>query len=605
MPYERSETTMSEFAFCATCEREYTLPESRRFHAQTNACADCGPHIWACDSAGNQCGTGEAAVSFAVAAIRAGRIAAIKGLGGYQLLVDAQNQSAVKRLRDRKLRRAKPLAVLVASVDAARRIAHIDQRERAALTSPANPIVVLRAKEGNSLAAGIHPGLDSVGVMLPTTPLHAMLARDFGGPLVCTSGNVDGDPLVYDERSAQTALADVADVWLHHDRKIARPIDDSVVRVIAGRPVSIRLARGLAPLPLELPLGNATMALGGHMKSAAAWNNGSQAVLGPHLGDLDTLASRERWLEQLAAWQTLYRFEPARLVHDLHPDYFTTAWAGEQPLPALAVQHHHAHVAAGMLEHGWLDREVLGVCWDGTGFGPDGTIWGGEFLVATARRYRRVARLRPFRLPGGEACVREPWRAALSVIADAIGPKQAEGAFRNIDAGPLLRLLRVNAVSPTTSSAGRLFDAAAQLALGVTCSEFEGQPAMMLEAAADSTETGGYAIRYTNGSPDELDWRPTVAALCADRRAGVAPGVMAMRFHRALANGIADVCRRHPHLPVVLGGGVFQNRLLTELVADALADHPQPIGLPEIIPPGDGGLAAGQLAAATMTWENA
>jgi hydrogenase maturation protein HypF len=604
MPYERSDTTMSEFALCSTCAQEYTSPQSRRFHAQTNACADCGPRIWACDSEGRQRDTGAAAISFAVAALRAGRILALKGIGGYQLLVDGRSQAAVERLRHRKHRPAKPLAVLVASVEKAQRIAHVEEAERAALSSPANPIVVLRAKRDGSLAPGIHPGLDSVGVMLPTTPLHGMLSHEFGGPLVCTSGNVDGDPLVFDQRSAETALHGVADVWLHHDRRIARPIDDSVIRVIEGRPVSIRLARGLAPLPLDLPTQYSAISLGGQMKSAVAWTSG-QTVLGPHIGDLDTLTSRERWLEQLAAWQALYRLEPARLVHDLHPDYFTTAWAGQQPLPALAIQHHHAHVVAGMLEHCWLDREVLGVAWDGTGYGSDGTIWGGEFLLATARGYHRVARLRPFRLPGGEACVRQPWRTALSVVADTFGPAQAEREFPADNARALLRLLRVNAVSPATSSAGRLFDAAAYLTLAIERSEFEGQAAMMLEAAADRTEAGAYRLPYLTGSPHELDWRPMFAALCADRRAGVAPGVMAMRFHRALANAIANVCRRHSHLPVVLGGGVFQNRLLTELVAESLADHPQPVGLPGVIPPGDGGLAAGQLAAALATWENA
>jgi hydrogenase maturation protein HypF len=610
MPYERSDTAMARFDFCSSCVGEYTSSDSRRFHAQTNACGDCGPDVWARDSDRKNCGNGNEAVAFAVTALRTGRIVALKGLGGYQLLVDALNEAAVERLRRRKYRPAKPLAVMVSTLDDARQIARLDEAEVAALSSPANPIVILRATTENPLAAAIHPGLNWIGVMLPTTPLHALLAQTFGGPLVCTSGNRDGEPLVYEETAVETALAGVADVWLHHDRPIARPIDDSVVRVIVGRPVSLRLARGLAPPPLDLPAGREVLALGGHMKCAAAWSNGQQAVLGPHVGDLDTLAARHRWIEQLDAWQALYRFDAKLLVHDLHPDYFTTTWAESMAIPSRGVQHHHAHVVAGMLEHGWLDRKVLGVAWDGTGYGADGTIWGGEFLIATVRSYRRIGRLRTFRLPGGEAAVREPWRTALSVVADALPGEAARREFPQHDAEALLKVLRVDAVSPATSSAGRLFDAAAHLALGVDRTDYEGQAAMMLEAVADRSVEGAYPLPIKSVSVENvacpllLNWRPLIASLCSDRRGGAPPGVMAMKFHRALARGIAEVCRRHPHLPVVLGGGVFQNKLLTELVAEQLADHPQPVALPGLIPPGDGGLAAGQLAMALASGEN-
>ncbi|MEQ8789627.1 MAG: carbamoyltransferase HypF [Pirellulaceae bacterium] len=610
MPYERSDTTMERFGFCASCQQEYTSADARRFHAQTNACGQCGPQVWASDAQGRNCGAGDAALTFVVDALRAGRIVAVKGLGGYQLLVDACDEAAVQRLRRRKQRAAKPLAVMVTSVDAARRVAHLDQAEVNAIMGAANPIVVLRAKAANRLASSIHPGLDWVGVMLPTTPLHALIAERLGRPLVCTSGNRDGEPLACDERAAEAALSDVCDVWLHHDRPIARPIDDSVIRVIAGRPVSLRLARGLAPLPLALPTEPAILALGGHMKSAAAWSNSRQAVLGPHVGDLDTLAARERWLEQLAAWRELYRFQATTLVHDLHPDYFTTTWAASQSQSTLAVQHHHGHIVAGMLQQGWLDRQVLGVAWDGTGFGPDGTIWGGEFLIASARGYHRAASLRPFRLPGGEAAVRQPWRVAAGLVAQSSPSGELQREFPVYDVQALLNVSRVDAVSPVTSSAGRLFDAAAHLILGIERVDFEGQAAMMLESAADRTAPHAYRFSVNDGGTEKvacplLDWRPLVAGVCGDRRAGVAPGVMAMKFHRALARGIAAVCRRHSHLPVVLGGGVFQNRLLTELVVEQLADHPQPLGLPGVIPPGDGGLAAGQLAVALMNWENA
>lgn len=604
MPYERPDTTMAPFPFCPACEAEYTLPSTRRFHAQTNACGQCGPQVWAVDAGGRRRGDREDALRFALRTLHAGKILALKGVGGYQLLVDAASAEAVRRLRRRKHRPAKPLAVMVQSLAAAEELAHIDPAERDALCGPANPIVVLSAQSDTTLCEEIHPHLNCVGLMLPSTPLHALLAADFGKPLVCTSGNDDGEPLVYREADAPVSLAGVCDAWLHHNRPIERPIDDSVVRVIAGRPVTIRLARGLAPLPLDLPADESILALGGHMKSAAAWSNGRQAVLGQHVGELESLATRQRLLEQLAAWQELYRFRPGRLVHDLHPDYYTTKWAQDHHLPSLAVQHHHAHVVAGMLPHGWLDRTVLGVSWDGTGYGPDGSVWGGEFLIATVGGYRRVARLRPFPLPGGETCIRQPWRAALSVVAAAVGREEATKIFAAFNAtaklNVLLNLLDTERLSPRTSSAGRLFDAAAHLILGIDRAEYEGQAATMLEAAADPVEGGQYELPLTNDQGRriaELDWRPLIGNLLADRRRGVAPRVMAMRFHRALATGIVKVCRRRPDLPIVLGGGVFQNRLLTELVVRQLEDHSQPLGTPGVIPPGDGGLAAGQLAA--------
>lgn len=612
MPYERPDTTMAEFTFCAPCNAEYHSPNSRRFHAQTNACATCGPAVWTVDAECRQSGVGEDALRFAGQVLRCGKILAIKGVGGYQLLVDATNEQAVQRLRTRKHRPAKPLAIMIGSLAEARTVAFIDETERDALCSPTNPIVLLRARSGTNVCGSIHPGLDSVGVMLPTTPLHALLAADFEKPLVCTSANDDGNPLVYDTSEAETQLAGVCDAWLHHDRVIARSIDDSVVRVIAGRSVTFRLARGLAPLPLELPSSEPVLALGGHMKSAAAWSNGQQAVLGPHVGEMQSLTSRERLVLQLDAWQSLYRFQPGRIVHDLHPDYFTSHLAEAQLLPTLAVQHHHAHVVAGMLEHGWLDRAILGVSWDGTGFGADGTIWGGEFLVTTANGFHRLARIRPYRLPGGQACVYEPWRTAISVMADSVASNELERTLTESklteDANYLLQMLRAKINAPLTSSAGRLFDAAAHIILGIDRVQYEGQAPMLLESAADPGAVGEYEIPLIR-SPDkrkniaELDWRPLIVAMLTDRHRRASPGEMAMRFHRAMAAGIVSVCRLRTDLPIVLTGGVFQNRLLTELVDQMLQSHPQPVGLPGAIPPGDGGLAAGQLAVALANTE--
>jgi hydrogenase maturation protein HypF len=460
----------------------------------------------------------------------------------------------------------------------------------------------VKACPTNGLAAIIHPDLDCVGLMLPTTPLHAILAQACGRPLVCTSANREGDPLEYDVDHASQQLKGLCDSWIHHDREIVRPIDDSVVRVIGGRHVTIRLARGLAPVVLDLPSMPPMIAVGGFLKSAAAWSNGNQCVLGPHVGDQQSLPARQRFLDHLDDMQRLYRFRAELLVHDMHPEYFSTQWVQKKGMKKLAVQHHHAHVAAGMLEHGWLDRPVLGVAWDGTGYGTDGTIWGGEFLVCSGATFERVARLRPFRLPGGEAAIHEPWRIALSVctqLGTSIDMRLWPGW--NITEQKIQTVARIvdrPQFSPLTSSAGRLIDAAAALILGSDHADFDGQVAMRLEAVADPTAKGWYDFPLSESELPELDWRPLFMGLLADKRRGVDGPVIAMRFHRSLAHGITRVCRHWREMPAVLSGGVFQNKLLTELVAEMHNDKLQPLGLPGVIPPNDGGLAAGQLAIA-------
>jgi hydrogenase maturation protein HypF len=602
MPYERDQTTMAPFVFCDPCRDEYQRSGDRRFHAQTNACPTCGPRVWSVAGEAAAPQYGEDALCAAAAALAAGKIVALRGLGGYQLLVDATNDAAIERLRLRKGRPAKPLAVMVDSCPTAERLAYVDDTERGALTGPEGPIVLLRARSGGELAPAIHPHLDTVGLMLPTTPLHWLLARDFGRPLVCTSGNRDGDPLEFQVESAQKNIGGLCDLWLHHDREIARPIDDNVVRVIAGRVVTMRLGRGLAPLPLDLPKMQPTFATGGFLKAAAAWSNGAQAVLGPHVGDQQGLAARQRYVDLYQDAQQLYRFNPRQFVHDLHPEYFSTQWAQNQSGETVAVQHHHAHVVAGMLEHGWMDREVLGVAWDGTGYGTDRTIWGGEFLVSRAASFERVAHLRPFRLPGGEAAIEQPWRIAVAVAGQLSGNVDlVHWPGWQVSDGEIRAVRRIAAnprFSPITTSAGRLIDAAAALILGIDHAEYDGQAAMRLEAAADPHAYGEYELPLCDGQTGQLDWRPMFVRLMEDCRSGVEPGVMAMRFHRGLAGGIESVCRRRPELPVGLSGGVFQNRLLTELLVERLADGRQPLGLPGKIPPNDGGLAAGQLAIA-------
>lgn len=603
MPFERIDTVMDQFPLCDDCRGEYERPGDRRFHAQTTACSACGPHIEYKLGELNTKQVGHAALVAAVEQIKAGNILGLKGLGGYQLLVDASNEDAVGQLRYRKGRQGKPLAVMVSSVEMALKLAHLDTAELAAFHDASAPIVLARRRSDSKLAASIHPDLKWVGLMRPTTPLHALLASAVGRPVVCTSANREGEPLAYQNDLAEKQLSSVADGWLHHNREIVRPIDDSVVRVIAGRRVSIRLGRGLGPLPLELHAKVPILALGGFLKAAVAWSNGSQCVLGPHIGDQESLPARERYLAHLKDWLALYRFRPKLLVHDMHPEYFTTQWALRQSVPRLAVQHHHAHIAAGMLEHGWLDRQVLGVAWDGTGYGTDGTIWGGEFLVSTSSEFERVARIRPFALPGGEAAIREPWRIAVSVCSH-LGASHSETQHFdwNVSAKQMAQVREIAArskMSSITSSAGRLIDAAAALILGISKTEFEGQAAMRLEATADQGAKGWYQFPVTDDELSELDWRPLFIGLIDDQRRGTDPGTLSMKFHRTLAHGIVNVCRRWNKLPVVLSGGVFQNKLLTELVAEMMSHSTQSLGLPGIVPPSDGGLAAGQLVVAT------
>ncbi len=592
MPFERAATAMHDFPLCSRCRAEFTNAADRRFHAQTIACADCGPQL-------------DRHVDAIIAALRTGQIVALKGLGGYQLLCDATNATAVSRLRERKCRPTKPLAVLVATLDHAAELAELSPCERAALVSSAGPIVVVRQRH-NRLARAVAPGLSTVGLMLPTTPLHFWLAQSVG-PLVATSGNREGDPLAYEERDATSDLSNVADEFLHHNRPIRRPIDDTVVRVIADRQVTIRLARGLAPLPLELDADRQVLALGGQQKVALALSNEHQAILGPHVGDLDTLAARERFASHVDDLLELYRAQPTAIVHDLHPDYFTSSWAEafaeKHALRRIAVQHHHAHIVAGMIEPRWLSRTVLGVAWDGTGLGTDGTIWGGEFLRVTATGFDRVAHLRPFSLPGGTAAIREPWRAAVAILRD-VRAWDPTIKFQIPREGQLAPVLDDRRFAPVTTSAGRLFDAVAALILpperlGGNAAAYEGHFAVLLEDVCDTRANGRYPFPLsspTSNEPRVLDWRPLIAGLLHDSIAGTRIEAIAMRFHRSLAQGIAAVCAEFAALPVVLCGGVFQNRVLVELLAEEFQDRTASVAFPGVIPTNDGGLAAGQLA---------
>jgi hydrogenase maturation protein HypF len=629
LPYDRAATSMDRFPLCAACRAEYEDPSCRRFHAEPIACPACGPRVVLCDERGRPLAREGDAVRAAAAHLREGRIVALKGLGGFQLLARADSSEAVARLRRRKARPGKPLAVMLPSLEAARRLARLGPAEARLLTSPENPIVLVELLPGvvpspaqggypqgaSHLAPEVAPRLNKVGLLLPTTPLHALLLAGLGFPVVATSGNRSEEPIAIEEAEARASLADVADAFLVHDRPILRRADDSVVGVIAGEPVAVRLARGYAPLPLPAlerwanargGQGVTLLATGAQQKVAPALWTGSQAVLGPHVGDLDGLNAQAAYRRLAAELPALYGCAVGGLVCDQHSDYFTTAWALASGLSVAQVQHHHAHAAACMVEHDLLDREVLAVTWDGTGYGPDGTIWGGEVMRASATGYERLASLRPFPLPGNEAAVRQPNRVALGILAEALGH---EAVLADADllgrlglSGPtartLLRMAARGVNTPWTSSTGRLFDAAAALLLAAREVSYEGEAAVWLESVADPDETGAYPLPLDPGDAGvpRGDWRPLFRALLADVRRRVAVPVCAARFHNALARWAGEVVASHPGPDVVLSGGCFLNGPLTVRTQEAIERLGRRVYRHSRIPPNDGGLAVGQLA---------
>ena len=606
LPYDRAGTTLRRFPLCPACAAEYADPASRRFHAESLCCPDCGPQLALWDQSGAVLATRAAALAATIAALRAGRIVALKGLGGFQLLADARNDTAVRALRARKRRPRKPFAVLVADAEAAAALAEISDAERAVLTSPAAPIVLLAPKPAarRQLAPTVAAGTPCLGIMLPATPLHHLLAAELGVPIIATSGNPAGGPILADEAEALRGLGDMAELFLVHDRPIARPVDDSVVRVIAGEPTLLRRARGYAPLPLAWPgTDGPILALGGQQKNAVATGFGGRIFLGPHGGDLDTAAARDRFVDSATRLPALHGLVPARIACDRHPDYASTRHAETLGAPLVRVPHHLAHALSGM-----VDRRITGpflaVAWDGTGHGGDGTVWGGEFLAIDPPRWRRAAHLASFRLPGGDAAAREPRRAALGVLHALHGPAALEmtglaplAAFAPTERLVLGRMLARGVAAPLTSSAGRLFDAVAALLGLCQRASFEGEAAMALEQAAGGAEGLALPVPLLAGEPRlVLDWRPTLLALLSQRAAGAGVEALAAGFHHALAAGIVAVARRLGAVQVLLTGGCFQNGRLAAAAMAGLREAGITVFGHRQVPPNDGGLAVGQIA---------
>lgn len=605
LPYDRPTTTMRDFHMCVSCEREYQDPHHRRFHAEPNACPACGPQLALRDGSGREFAAREAALVRATEALRAGQIVAVKGVGGFHLMCDAANEIAVAELRRRKHREEKPFAVMFPSLRALQAEAEVSAEATRLLESPAAPVVLVPRRERTRLAPSVAPGNPWLGALLPYSPLHVLLLAAVDRPLVATSANLSEEPLCIDDLEARDRLGGIADFLLGHDRVIARPVDDSVARLSTrGERILLRRARGYAPAPMRLPgkLHAPLLCVGGQMKSAIAVGADDRVVLSPHIGDLGnaaTLAAFERTIETLGE---LHGAAFAAVAHDKHPDYASTRHALASGRPTIAVQHHLAHVLACLLEHRQAPDGVLGVAWDGTGYGEDGTIWGGEFILLERGVAKRVARLRRFRLLGGEAAVRDPRRVALALVHElGDGRLFADLAhrfgFSEGDATNLRTMLATGLNSPWCSSVGRLFDAVgALLALG-TRNAFEGQMALAVEAAAWRAARKGNEMPLVcgravgGGAVWSLDWAPLIAALA---RGGGDAAAQAGAFHRGLARSIVEIARAAGVGSVALTGGCFQNAMLHELAGEALREAGFHVLTHRELSPNDGSIAAGQ-----------
>lgn len=603
VPYDRAATTMAAFSMCPECRAEYERVEDRRFHAQPNACPTCGPRLWAASPDGKRMDVADPLLT-AARALEAGLIVAVKGLGGFHLACDATSDEAVERLRRRKRRDAKPFAVMVRDLEAALRIAMAAPAERALLASVERPIVLLPRRPEGSLSPEVAPDNPLVGVMLPYTPLHHLLLAGTDRPLVMTSGNLSEEPIVRDNGEALERLGGIADLFLLHDREIASRCDDSVARVIAGAPTVLRRSRGYVPRPIALarPVARPVLACGAHLKNTVCLAAGDAAWLGPHVGDLETVETFHAYKESIASLEKLVGIRPEVVAYDLHPEYLSTAYALERPEAVkVGVQHHHAHVASAMAEHG-LAGPVLGVAFDGTGLGTDGTAWGGEFLLAGFGGFERIATFRPIPLAGGDLAVREVWRLALTVLDDAFAgdtPLAALPLFADRDVRSVAvvrRMIEAGLNSPPARGVGRWFDALGALVLGRAVSRYEGEVATIWNLAADPDERRVYPFELdTAVTPWEIDPRPLVRAAVADLVAGKSPATISAKFHNALAAAVEEVVRAtfeaRGELPVVLTGGCFQNALLAERVVERLRPR---VFLHREVPPGDGGLSLGQ-----------
>jgi hydrogenase maturation protein HypF len=618
IPYDRPQTSMAEFSMCADCQSEYDDPLNRRFHAQPNACWNCGPRVWLESADGKRISSADP-VKDTIGRLFSGQVMAIKGIGGFHLAVDATSQDAVLRLRDRKHRYGKPLAVMVRDLQAARTLCSLNPDEESLLQTPAHPIVVARSRAGCGIAPAVAPGIPWLGIFLPYAPLqHILFADERVNALVMTSANLSEEPIAIDNDEARARLGTIADAFLMHNREILQRCDDSVASVVDGAPQLMRRARGFVPLAVPLPLESPPLlAVGGHLKSVFTLASGKFAYQSQHLGDLENLTGLEFFRESLAHLMHTFEIDPQAAVHDLHPGYLSTSWAKnwakERKLPLIAVQHHHAHIAACMAEHA-LDGPVIGLALDGTGYGTDGRIWGGEVLIARFDGFERFAHLDYVPMPGGEAAIREPWRMAFGHLHAAGIDVTAPAILRLVgrkeqDARVLTRMIQREVNSPLTSSLGRLFDAVASVILHRSTVDYEAQAAIELEGVAVDEpydrEASPYEIglRYGDWSRSEPSVMSTASlwrGLIDDLDNGVAPSRIASRFHASIVLAFVDAAIKARAATgidqIALSGGCMHNRRLARLLRTSLEAERFRVFQHRAVSPGDGGLSYGQAA---------
>jgi hydrogenase maturation protein HypF len=612
VPYDRLLTTMASFVMCDRCAAEYHDPADRRFHAQPTCCPACGPRLSLLDRDGTEL-SGQP-LTAAAGLLRQGMVLAVKGLGGYHLAVDASSEEAAAALRARKHREDKPFAVMVADVPEASRLCEVDEAAATLLASSRRPIVLLPRRPGAGVAPSVAPGNRQLGVMLPYTPLHHLLVQDAGHPIVLTSGNISDEPIVYRDGDAAERLGEIADGYLTHDRAIQVRTDDSVVRAFRGREALVRRSRGYVPEPIRVHtrFGRPVLACGAELKNTFCLAKGNHAFISHHIGDLENAETLQSFTEGIEHFRRLFDITPEVIAHDLHPEYLSTKYAldlADRGIAALVgVQHHHAHIASCLADNG-EDGPVIGVAFDGTGFGTDGTIWGGEFLIADLAGFVRGAHLAPVPMPGGAAAIRQPWRMAAAYLHDAYPDGASLDVVRRNQRhwSQVLTMARRGVNSPVTSSAGRLFDAVAAI-LGVRDEiNYEGQAAVELEQLADPAERGAYrAAITTDGAPGEgaaggpllIAGRDLVRAVADDLAAGTSTNVIAARFHNGVAGLITQACvllrERHGLSDVALSGGVFQNLLLLHAAVGKLEQHGFRVLVHSRVPCNDGGISLGQ-----------
>ena len=631
LPYDRPNTTMKYFYMCENCQQEYENPLDRRFHAQPNCCPKCGPNIELLDSVGSRLSISHQAFMQTAEAIRSAKIVAIKGLGGFLFMVDARNTEAVIRLRERKHREEKPFATMYPSLNAVKTDCEVSDLEKRLLFSPESPIVLLRRTSNTGcsplgLSFSVAPNNPYLGVMLPYTPLYHILMRELNFPVVATSGNLSDEPICICEEEAIKRLTGIADVFLVHNRPIKRHVDDSIVRVMMGRELILRRARGYAPLPIRFQTKSreSVMSLGAHLKNTIALTSGENVFISQHIGDLETKEAFDAFQNVIESFKSLYQTPTVQFVSDLHPNYLSTQYAKDKETSVIQIQHHFAHIASCMADN-QIDGRVLGISWDGTGYGPDGTIWGGEFLLTTDNSFERVASFRHFKLPGGERAIKEPRRTAIGILFEIFGKDLYKflnlppiQSFSNDELRAIIQMLERNLNSPITSSAGRLFDAVASLIGLHQKVSFEGQSAMDLEFAIGNTLTDqhyNWSLLKSNSLTDDandnnsinlppssgiiIDWSTIILEILEDVKRNINPGTISAKFHNTLVEIILGIAQRIGEKRVVISGGCFQNKYLTEHAVQRLQEkgfHPY---WHQRVPPNDGGISLGQIVAAS------